>query len=253
MARTPRHKQMIRIESRPHVLQLSAIDPSDNLANLAADNFSILVEGIPPFYYTNALSQIFSVFGPVRQCIFPDALILAEFEREIQYRRAIIVFENEQDRDRALSHTDLQDELPAPDSDDLVIASSGLDRYMNQYRSNRPDPAQLLEAVDEFMSVFDAESNDQSSGDHQVDEDGFTLVTSSGKRRRRILPKVAGLSLDVDDSSRKRKSSSTEESIEGFYRTSKKATRKFEEIASLREKFNSDRSRLRGLSRKGVS
>jgi hypothetical protein len=237
----------VRVDPGKHWLSILPI--SEELLKFAPQEQSILVQGIPPYYHTAALSQIFDVFGPVQTCIFPEAMSRMEFERDIQYRRAIIVFLNSEDRDRALSHESKDDILPGAEFD---LNELGMDRLIHRYHASRPDPAELASTVEEFMSVFDAEEKNKLSDEPQVDEDGFTLVTSSNRRKKRVLPRINGISefnQDEDDNRAKKKSDIVGA---GFYRTSQKAA-KLEQIASLQARFAKDRAQIRNIPRKGIS
>lgn len=114
---------------------------------------------------------------------------------------------------------------------------TGTKKWLATYHHNRPKSETLQLQVDRFMEAFDQREQQAkaAASGPLVDDEGWTLVRSSGKRRRLLLPK------GVEEQGRKKKKKKGP--VLNFYKH-QQIQKKRDALADLRRKFEQDKERL---------
>ncbi|TYZ68435.1 hypothetical protein PybrP1_003885 [[Pythium] brassicae (nom. inval.)] len=120
-------------------------------------------------------------------------------------------------------------------------AVSGLQKYLRQYRANKPGLATVKAIADQYMAKFDAEEDEdfrrREELKAQVDDDGFKTVVNTKKRSLAA----------AEDLARPAKKQKSKEMTD-FYRFQMRE-RKRDQLKSLRERFEEDRQMVEKLKR----
>jgi len=195
---------------------------------------ALFVANVPFNWNPEDVGQVFSCFGEVEGSCF-----LVPETGDLSFagaKRALITFTSEEDLNRALT-TDLSKTRQPFQSGSLP---SGMQKWLEEYASLRPPADKLQIQVDRFMEAFDQRGSKKAA---VVDEEGWTTVTGSAKRRRVLLPKGVALP-------EKKKQKGV---ILNFYKHQDRE-QKQSQLVELRRKFEEDKAKLARLkaSRKGL-
>jgi ribosomal RNA-processing protein 7 len=160
--------------------------------------------------------------------------------------RVYVVFLESKGLERALS---LQLSKPLVWNDPKVTVQAhdppqriGLDRYEHLYALHRPSTTELKAALDCVVTAhyqqLDEEKELAMKGHNKVDQDGFILVTKSGNKRGNASDGVVHVTATRSTGELKAK-----KELVDFYKFQKRETKR-DELKSLRERFEQDKSRI---------
>ena len=159
-------------------------------------------------------------------------------------RLAVIRFEGVPDlEDAFLKRISREDCLTLELEDKGEIQQSCIDKWMAQYRNSRPDRAIIGREADERIAELDRLEKEriEKSRQPQVDEDGFTLVVSTSKKRAKPASNNQEGARERKEPERKRKRLMDEKL--SFYKFEKRRLRN-QELAKLKAQMKNDLKRV---------
>eukprot|EP00823_Brevimastigomonas_motovehiculus_P009559 TRINITY_DN922_c0_g2_i1.p1 TRINITY_DN922_c0_g2~~TRINITY_DN922_c0_g2_i1.p1 ORF type:complete len:149 (-),score=57.63 TRINITY_DN922_c0_g2_i1:97-543(-) len=126
---------------------------------------------------------------------------------------------------------------------------NGIEKWVHDYQSDRPDVQKLQAQVDRFMKAFDERSEMEKQAEKKgpiVDKDGFILVTGDTKKKKRKLntkPSTtsATSSSSSTPSSEKRKKKAP--AVFNLYRFQERQ-QKMDQLKQLRSDFEEDKKKI---------
>ncbi|KAL7829934.1 hypothetical protein AOLI_G00308190 [Acnodon oligacanthus] len=214
---------------------------------------TLFVLNIPPYCSESVVKELFSQFGSVQSVELsekpgspePETNSLSKYFRPAQkqcFKVGYIVFKNASSVAAAKAHP--------PDSPLIVSTKekpvqTGLQKWIHEYKQLFVKPETLQEAVDEFMTNYDKNKEEeakrlQKEAEQQLeDKEGWVKVTKGSKGvKGRPHSEVANeRTLQKEDKKKKRKE------LLNFYAWQRRDTQR-EHIAQLRKKFEEDKQRI---------
>jgi len=209
---------------------------------------TLFVINIPFYFDVSSVMEVFSVFGAIRAVLFVKTPPLTTpFERielssaDPSCQSAHIVYESSDSIDQALSLPSEASNTVQPTAPTQHILSTGLPKWVQEYKKVRPETKKLEDMVDRFMMAFDQLSQEakkakRAAAKNKVDGDGWILVTSK-KSNPRVFNPSSALSL-TPNKKRKR-----EHIITNFYRFQQRM-HKQDKLVILRQKFEDDKKKI---------
>jgi len=203
---------------------------------------TLFVANIPPNFDYSDVMNVFACFGAVDSVVFQSGVtnplpagVLTSRRTTTQEgcQRAELVFADEEGMQLALSASHKDTRQPCQEGSKL----GGTAKWLATYNKNRPKSDTLQLQVDRFMEAFDTREQQARAAKNGplVDEDGWTVVRNTSKRRRLLLPKGV-----EEKGSKKRKS---DEPAFNFYKH-QQMQKKRDQLAELRRKFEQDKQKL---------
>eukprot|EP00455_Lapot_gusevi_P030863 TRINITY_DN3325_c0_g1_i3.p1 TRINITY_DN3325_c0_g1~~TRINITY_DN3325_c0_g1_i3.p1 ORF type:complete len:284 (-),score=87.25 TRINITY_DN3325_c0_g1_i3:39-830(-) len=201
------------------------------------DAAGFFVTGVPVTWNLADLSGVFSCFGEVSEAEYIDQPMTGYPLSGALTARVHMSSQEEVEKALAL---DLK-QVRQPFEPDTSIPT-GVASWLQDYDLKRPDPNQLQTRVDKFMHFFDLrmqkEKEEEKSGPI-VDEEGFTLVRSTKKRRFPLLKEQQEAKERMQNQKKKR----SEKQLINFYSHQIKDAKK-QQLAELRQKFEEDKKKI---------
>eukprot|EP00808_Paulinella_micropora_P017708 g65248.t1 len=208
--------------------QRKSENSDDDLSVATTDGRVLFVSNIPFNWQAQDVSELFSIFGPVE----------ATFLEKGHGHTAHVMFESKDSTTAALSQ-DLHDaQQPFIEG----RTPTGMEKWVQQYKAERPDAKLLKTQVDRFMEGFDTQMEAEKKareGGPIVDEDGFQLVTRKRPAGKRLLPS------DVSSESSKQRKKKKKSTLH-FYRFQEREEKRGK-LDELRKKFEEDKARIEKL------
>jgi len=202
---------------------------------------TLFLANIPPNYDYSDVMNVFSCFGTVASVIFqldstnpiPPGVLTSRRTSNPGCQRAELIFADDDSMQLALNASLADTRQPCQEGAKV----GGTAKWLAQHEKNRPKSETLQLQVDRFMEAFDMrEKAAKAAKDGPlVDEDGWTVVRNTSKRRRLLLPK------GVEEKGRKKNKG--EEPPMNFYKH-QKIQKKRDQLAELRRKFEEDKEKL---------
>ncbi|XP_029914938.1 ribosomal RNA-processing protein 7 homolog A [Myripristis murdjan] len=214
---------------------------------------TLFVLNIPPYCSEAVVKELFSQFGAVQSVELRDhpgafqhsGPKLATFFKPAEkkgFKVGYVIFQNSSSVSAAKSHP-----LDVP----LVVSagqhpvSTGVQKWIQQYRESFIQPDKLQQTVDSFMQDYDkrkeeeVERQKREAEEQQEDEEGWVKVTrgNKGAKARPHSEAANQRTLQKEIVKKKRKE------LMNFYTWQHKNTQK-EHIAQLRKKFEEDKQKI---------
>lgn len=229
---------------------------------------ALFVINIPYYYTEQQLYNIFSQFGKIENVEFIYNTLQPIHKINIYShasckRFANIVYSNNDAVHNAMLYdysTDnsMQYEWTIDTTSD--IQSIGIDKYINQYHSIRPNIDTLETQINQLMSVFDQQQSLLKQGNNNndidqpiVDEDGFTLVRYN--KTNLLQPKLKKMDTYKPNKNltgeAKRKQQRKNKQVIFLYKHQRKQKQN-QQIDMLRKQFQSDQLKLKKLKQKNM-
>lgn len=224
-----------------------------------ASDRTLFAANIPPTFDYAAVSAVFACFGAVDAVLFqkgaaaaaapalPPGVLTSRRPTQEGSLQARVVFAEQEAVETALASAaqmrNTRQPCPLGDGGDGGNAGSGAAgtaKWLARYHAVRPKSDTLQQQVDRFMEAFDQRTASEKAARHggpTVDEDGWTVVRTSGKRRRLLLPKGVE---EGGIGGKKKKKKGPELN---FYKH-QQIQKKRDALADLRRKFEEDKRRL---------
>ncbi|CAH1111498.1 unnamed protein product [Psylliodes chrysocephalus] len=190
---------------------------------------TLFVLNIPPYATEAGLKNAFSNVGKIKRIILEDT---AEDQRGDGFKRAFIVFNNRESLLKALKLQKLN-----PISSDIRPVKVGLEKWIEEYNKGICNPEELQEEINTFMAKYD-EGNQNQKEETLEDEEGWTLVTKTG--RRPGLSRKESLENKLNDKSQK---ATKKKELKNFY-TFQIRESKMKNIVDLRKKFEEAKQKV---------
>jgi len=205
---------------------------------------TLLVINIPTFVHDKNLRKMFGAFGKIGDIFIhqkpttaipnTDKLFTPEKDLINGYKVAYIVFNDPKNLKEIIS-------IDTDDIDELIMGDtkSGLKSWIEEYNSQIIDASVLEENVKQFMSEFEKKEVRRKEAEKQageVDDEGWTTVTSSGKR--------AGTKrTELTQDKLKAKKRRMEKSVMNYTPAQIKET-KARQLEELKKKFDEDKQKI---------
>ncbi|KAG0236488.1 Ribosomal RNA-processing protein 7 [Actinomortierella wolfii] len=133
------------------------------------------------------------------------------------------------------------------EQDSKLLDTLGLNKWIQEYRARRPNPVDLQLKVDDYMEKFERSEYEAQQAAlarvNMVDEDGFTLVTTAGKKGSNtdgVITVQAARAEDVKNIKPKKKE------LQDFYRFQMREAKR-DKLVELRRKFEEDKQKIEHL------
>lgn len=202
---------------------------------------TLFLANIPPNYDYSDVMNVFSSFGDVASVIFqsdstnpvPPGVLTSRRTSTQGCQRAELIFASDESMQEALNASLANTRQPCQEGTKL----GGTAKWLAQYEKNRPKSKTLQLQVDRFMESFDmrVKAAKAANDGPLVDEDGWTVVRNTSKRRRLLLPK------GVEETERKKNKG--DQPPMNFYKHQKIQKRR-DQLAELRRKFEHDKLKI---------
>ena len=183
-----------------------------------------------------------------------DLVLLVELDGDsVNADQVLDLLKNNKSHKWSARFVDFETEV---DDEDEVAVELGLDRYLAEYRQQRPDSQEYQHLIDDQMMQYDQEVadryNDIKERRNVVDEDGWVLVTRAGRRNTNTDGKVsvtAAKPQDIAHMLERKKQRAAEKlkkmdhRLPSLYDFKERET-KLDKLAELRRKFEHDKQRI---------
>ncbi|KAF9973792.1 Ribosomal RNA-processing protein 7 [Actinomortierella ambigua] len=133
------------------------------------------------------------------------------------------------------------------EQDSKHFETLGINKWIQEYRTRRPNHVDLQLKVDDYMDKFERSEYQAQQAAlarvNMVDEDGFTLVTSAGKKGSNtdgVITVQAARAEDVKNIKPKKKE------LQDFYRFQMREAKR-DKLVELRRKFEEDKQKIEHL------
>ncbi|KAG7262392.1 hypothetical protein CRUP_018316 [Coryphaenoides rupestris] len=203
--------------------------------------------------HRNVVNHIFSKFGTVLSvelCDRPGSAPVPEVKlsklfkpaKKQGFKVAYVVFEKARSIKLAKCHPH---NVPLLVSTEERPVSTGVQKWVQQYRQSIVLPEKLQESVDAFMLDYDlrkekkAMEQEKEAEKQKEDEEGWVKVTRGGKGAKARPHSEAANQKSLQKEIRKKK----KKELLNFYTWQHRNTQK-EHIADLRKKFEEDKQRI---------
>jgi ribosomal RNA-processing protein 7 len=217
-------------------------------ANAGGGDRSLFVVNVPWNWDYSDLQACFSCFGSVESAVLTKATtdesplppgILTSRRAPEGGRRAIVTFETTAELEATLTSkvSNLVQPFQAPS------APGGMEAWLTDYDSVRPDVDKLQIQVDRFMEAFDVSTSSKKRGRApEVDEEGWTMVGNNKKKQRRnLMPREV-----LEEESQRQQKKKKGDKVVHFYKFQQRQEKK-DQLAELRRKFEEDKAKLAKL------
>lgn len=216
---------------------------------------TLLVLNVPPLVEEEALKNCFKAFGEVNKVVFQQEigdLVVKKMnpnkffdvkEAVDTYRVAYVVFKTEKGLEAVLKE-------PITEPQVICIALTkidrigGIERWQKEYNESIINTAELQSDIDTFMTQYDEEveleRKREKAMENAVDEEGWTKVTSHGKRKFNPNTEMADQRIMANIEKRNKPSPSGMPDFYSFSKREDKKSRKKE----LLKKFDEDKKKI---------
>mmetsp|Transcript_46897 Transcript_46897/g.92310 ORF Transcript_46897/g.92310 Transcript_46897/m.92310 type:complete len:263 (+) Transcript_46897:19-807(+) len=210
-----------------------------------ATDRTLFVVNIPFNFDFNDVSQILSCFGDVECVLFhtpsskealPPGVLSSKRPKTGSGQQARVIFSQDEAVTQAVN-SNIDTPQPYHEGSHLV----GMQKWINRYNSIRPETETLQFQVDKFMEAFDRRTKaekESTKAAPAVDEDGWTVVRSNPKKKRK-LPSLHAEETKVMSKKRKKEKGK----VLHFYKHQQRQEKQ-EQLAALRKKFEEDKQQL---------
>lgn len=214
---------------------------------------TLFVINIPPYCSEDVVKDLFNQFGAVQSVELrerpgasdPSESKLSRYftpKQKEGFKVGYVVFRNGSSVTAAKSHPF---DVPLVVCTEQRPVRTGLQKWIQEYRSSIIQPDKLQEDVDRFMQEFDKKKEElerqkkEAEEKQEEDEEGWVKVTRGGRGSKARPHSEAANQKALERESRKRK----RKELLNFYTWQHRNTQR-EHIAELRRKFEEDKQRI---------
>lgn len=195
---------------------------------------------IPPYISEDNLRTVFSKFGQIDKiALFTNIKDLQAFSQspessktsqEFKWKTAYLAF-------RMLSSVEKVSKVKKLVAEDI---STGLNRWISEYKSQYPNPERLQEEINDFMQKFDEEEQkaEEEAKDQAADDEGWIQVSRKSTKDAFRLTEKGIKSVNEKQDVRKKK-----KELKNFYRFQVTESKK-RRIMEMRKKFQEDKEKV---------
>lgn len=134
---------------------------------------TLFILNVPPYVTEDSLKNVFASAGKIHHVLFDDNE--ENFAKNDGFRKAYIVFKSRESLLKALKITNLN--VLSTTENCLKL---GVEKWIEEYNESIKSPEELQKEIDEFMKNYD--ENEKSNKTDATDDEGWTVVTKSGRK-----------------------------------------------------------------------
>lgn len=199
---------------------------------------TLFVLNVPPYATEDSFKRIFSVAGPVTRVIFKKQPNIDESNIN-GFKVAYVVFTKPHSLIKCFKLTSLN---PLSTPEKPIIC--GIQKWVKEYNESIPDPEVLQKEINQFMSEYDKQTEEQKKQEQlagEEDEDGWITVTKHGRNPGLSRKEIVEQKIKAKIEKNKKK-----KELRNFY-TFQIRDSKMKHLANLRQKFEEDKKKINAL------
>ncbi|XP_071948005.1 ribosomal RNA-processing protein 7 homolog A-like isoform X2 [Antedon mediterranea] len=221
-------------------------------SQLEVSNRTVFVINVPPYCTQECLERLFGCYGEIEDIVVqqtPGPSVTSSNLKTSQYfppiekitgfHVAYVTYEDADSIER-LKKKKIKD--PKVLSTSKSHIATGLEKWCNEYRNERPDVDLLQKEIDEFMLAYDKDNKKKEEkrkkSEEEPDDEGWITVSRKGPK-----PGVARTEKNQTRTLIKESQKRKRKELSNFYTFQMRETKR-EHIAELRKKFEEDKRKI---------
>lgn len=191
---------------------------------------TLFVLNVPPYVTEDSLKCVFASAGKINHVLFNENE--ENVVKNDGFRKAYIVFKSREALLKALKMTNLN--VLSTTEKNLKL---GIEKWIEEYNESIQSPEKLQKKIDEFMQTY--EENDKISKIDETDDDGWSVVTKTGRKPGLSRKESVLNNLDSKNNKKMKK-----KELKNFY-TFQIRESQMKNIAELRKSYEEAKSKVK--------